>query len=49
MERYTQRTPQKSDKMKEAVKKIIDKHLSNDSDKGGDNNIAADQQQTIGP
>jgi transposase len=37
----------KSDKLKEAAKNIIDKHLSNDSDKGGGNNIAADQQQTI--
>ncbi|CCK76970.1 Transposase, IS4 family [Oleispira antarctica RB-8] len=37
----------KSDKLKEAAQKIIDKHLSNDSDKRGGNNIAADQQQTI--
>jgi transposase len=37
----------KSDKLNEAAKKIIDKHLSNDSDKGGGNSIAADQQQTI--
>tara|TARA_B110000196_G_C21115562_1_gene650306 strand:+ start:91 stop:1647 length:1557 start_codon:yes stop_codon:yes gene_type:complete len=37
----------KSDKLKEAAQKIIDKHLSNDSDKIGGNNIAADQQQTI--
>jgi hypothetical protein len=37
----------KSDKLKEAAKKIIDKHLSNDSDKGGGNSIAADQQKTI--
>jgi transposase len=37
----------KSDKLKEAAQKIIDKHLSNDSDKRGGNNITADQQQTI--
>jgi len=37
----------KSDKLKEAAKKIIDKHLSNDTDKGSDYKIAADQQQTI--
>jgi transposase len=37
----------KSDKLKEAAKKIIDKHLSNDSDKGSGHKIAADQQQTI--
>ena len=37
----------KSDKLKEAAKKIIDKHLSNDSDKGSGNKIPGDQQQTI--
>ncbi|MGK0249359.1 MAG: hypothetical protein ACI910_002101 [Oleispira sp.] len=37
----------KLDKLKEAAKKVVDKNLSNDSDKGGGNNIAADQQQTI--
>jgi transposase len=37
----------KADKLKEAAKKIIDKHLSNDSDKGSSHKIAADQQQTI--
>jgi hypothetical protein len=37
----------KSDKLKEAAKKIVDKHLSNDSDKEGGNKIVADQQQTI--
>jgi hypothetical protein len=37
----------KFDKLKEAAKKIIDKHLSNDSDKGSGHKIAADQQQTI--
>ena len=37
----------KSDKLKEAAKKIIDKHLSNDSDKDSGNKISSDQQQTI--
>jgi fructose-1,6-bisphosphatase len=37
----------KSDKLKEAAKKIIDKHLSNDSGRGGGNNIVDEQQQTI--
>jgi hypothetical protein len=31
----------RSDKLKEYAQKTIDKHLSNDSDKGGGNNIAA--------
>mgnify|MGYP000159163732 CR=1 FL=1 len=37
----------KSDKLKEAAKRIIDKHLSNDSDKNSGNKIPRDQQQTI--
>jgi hypothetical protein len=37
----------KSDKLKEAAKKIVDKHLSNDSDKAGGHKITDDQQQTI--
>lgn len=37
----------KSDKLKEAAKKIIGKHLSNDSDKDLGNKIPGDQQQTI--
>ena len=37
----------KSEKLKLAAKKIIDKHMSNDSDKGRGNKIADDQQQTI--
>lgn len=37
----------KSDKLKEAAKKIIDKYLSNDSDKDLGNKIPGDQQQTI--
>ena len=37
----------KSDKLKEAAKRIIDKHLSNDSDKDSGNKIPRDQQQTI--
>ena len=37
----------KSDKLKEAAKRIIDKHLSNDSDKNSENKIPRDQQQTI--
>ncbi|MFT6113921.1 MAG: hypothetical protein ACJA10_000857 [Oleispira sp.] len=37
----------KFNKLKEAAKKIIDKHLSNDSDKCSGHKIGADQQQTI--
>jgi len=37
----------KSDKLKEAAMKIIDKHLSNDSNKDSGNKMPADQQQTI--
>jgi transposase len=37
----------KSDKLKEAAKKIIDKHLSSDSNKDSRNKVPDDQQQTI--
>ena len=37
----------KSEKLKEAAKKIIDKHISSDGDKGSGKKILADQQQTI--
>jgi len=37
----------KSEKLKEAAQKIIDKHISSDSDKNSGNKIPRDQQQTI--
>ena len=37
----------KSEKLKSAAKRIVDKHLSNDSDKSSGENIPEDQQQTI--
>ena len=37
----------KSEKLKAAAKKIIDKHISSDSNKGSGNKIPEDQQQTI--
>ena len=37
----------KSEKLKNAAKKIIDKHISSDSNKNSGNKIPGDQQQTI--